>query len=96
MVRITLSPQIISTDLDFRRSSKRASPTPTAAGIPISAQRIAIWEFDPPNFVINPAIPLEKIQSNPGSALSMQTILPLNFRATDSRLRRNAGLPWVR
>ena len=45
------------------------------AGISNSAHRIAIWEFTPPYFVINPKILLPNIQSNPGSAFSIITIL---------------------
>ena len=46
-----------------------------AAGKPNSVHLIAICEFGPPYWVISPLIFLLKIQSNPGSADSIQTII---------------------
>ena len=45
------------------------------AGIANSEHLIAICDAAPPNFVIKPLIFFEKIQSNPGSAFSNNTIL---------------------
>ena len=59
----------------FASFSNICSPQPIAAGSKNSAERIAICEFAPPYLVIKPAIFFEKIQSNPGSAFSIRTIL---------------------
>ena len=54
---------------------KLSSPKPMIAGILSSSHLIDIWELTPPNLVISPLTPFEKIQSNPGSAFSITAIL---------------------
>ena len=54
---------------------KLSSPNPIIAGIFNSSHLIDICELTPPNLVIRPFIPFEKIQSNPGSAFSITAIL---------------------
>ena len=49
-----------------------------AAGRESSPARIAMCEFAPPQVVTNPEMEREKSQSNPGSALGIQTIFPLS------------------
>ena len=54
---------------------KKLSPHPIAAGNPISAHLIDMWDATPPYFVIKPAGFFVNIQSKPGSALSINKIL---------------------
>ena len=54
------------------------SPQPIAAGISNSEHLMVICEAAPPYFVIKPLIPWRKIQSYPGSAPSIRTILSFN------------------
>ena len=73
--------------------SNSNSPQPIAAGRPNSAHLIAIWEAIPPYFVINPAGFFEKIQSNPGSAFSIN--INLESISTDVSILSNRSVTSV-
>ena len=66
-------------DLLLIKFENICSPQPIAAGIESSEHLIDICELTPPYLVIRPTIFCDKIQSYPGSAFSIITILSLTF-----------------